>query len=237
MLRRLIQATALLALAGTCGAAGPGAPQSVSASYEVFRNGVRVVVMNETFEAKDGQYQIVSESHAVGLFKLFVRQTLRVTSRGRLTAAGLAPQVFEGRRGDDDPRQVHAEFDWEREQLVVTRKGETKILPLPPRTQDELSIMYQFMFLAPDRPQELHLSRTNGRRVEQYRYAVYPGVVIETQFGHLVAVHLVRRQPPDGDAVEVWLAPSHRYLPVKILINHRNGSRYEQVMTKLEIKP
>lgn len=237
MTRKITLLTALLALAGGTGAAAPGAPQSVSASYEVFMNGAQIAVMNETFEADDGKYRIVSESRAVGLLRLFVRQPLRVTSRGRLTPAGLVPQVFEGKRGDDDPRRVYAEFDWQRERLTVTRKGETNVLPLPAKTQDQLSNMYQFMFLAPDRPQELQLSRTDGRKVMQYRYTAYPGIEIETPLGPLETVHLVRQQSPNDDAVEVWLAPRYRYLPVKLLINHRNGSRFEQVVTKLEIKP
>lgn len=237
MKRALIRATILLALSGTCAAAGSSLPQAISARYDVFMNGGRIAVMDETFEAKDGQYRIVSESHAVGLLALFVRRTLRVVSRGRLTGGGLAPQHFEGKRGDDDPRQVRAEFDWEGERLKVTRKGKTQILPLPPRTQDQLSIMYQFMFLAPDRAQVLQLSRTNGRKLEQHRYTVRTGVEIETPLGRMATVHLVRQQPPDDDGVEIWLAPRHRYLPIKLLILHENGARYEQVMTKLEIKP
>jgi hypothetical protein len=200
-------------------------------------NGGRVATMNETFEAKDGGYRIVSESHTVGLLKLFVRQTLRVTSRGRLTAAGLAPEYFEGKRGDDDPKQVRVEFNWERERQTVTRQGTTEILPLPPRTQDQLSIMYQFMFLAPDRPQVLELTRSTGRKVELHRYTVHTGVEVETPLGHLDAVHLVRQPRANEDGIEIWLAPRYRYLPVKLLIHHRNGSRYEQRMTKLEIKP
>ena len=236
MMRGLIQA-ALLALAGAAGAATPGAPQTVSASYEVFMNGGRVAVMNETFEAKDGGYRIVSESHAVGLLRLFVREPLRVTSHGRLTGTGLAPLFFEGKRGGDDPRQVRVEFDWERERLTVTRKGRSEARPLPPRTQDQLSIMYQFMFLAPDRPQVLQLTRTTGRKTELHRYTVRTGVEIETPLGRMATVHLVRQQAPEEDGVELWLAPRHRYLPVKLLILDDKGARYEQVMTKLEIKP
>jgi hypothetical protein len=237
MMRRLILLTALLSLAGTSAAARTGTPQTVTASYEVLMNGGRVATMNETFEAKDGEYRIVSESHAVGLLRLFAGESLRVTSRGRLTGAGLAPLYFEGKRGDDDPRQVRAEFDWEQKQITVTRKGRTQILPLPPRTQDQLSIMYQFMFLAPDRPQVLQLTRTTGRKIEQHRYTVRTGVEIETPLGRLVTVHLVRQQPPDEDGVELWLAPRYHYLPVKLLILDDKGARYEQVMTRLDIKP
>jgi hypothetical protein len=236
-MRRLVLLTALLSLAGTSAAVRPGAPHAVTATYEVFMNGGRVATMNETFEARDGEYQIVSESHAVGLLRLFAGEALRVTSRGRVTGAGLAPVHFEGKRGEADPRQVRVEFDWERQQQTVTRKGRTQILPLPPRTQDQLSIMYQFMFLAPDRPQILQLTRTTGRKIEQHRYAVRTGVEIETPLGRMTTVHLVRQQPPQEDGVELWLAPRYRYLPVKLLILDDKGARYEQVMTKLEIKP
>jgi len=237
MRRRLIQVATLLVLAGTCGAAGSGAPQVISARFDVLMNGMRVGVMNEKYEAKDGYYRIVSDTRPIGLVALFVGDNLRVTSRGRLTDTGLAPELFEGKRSEDDPRQVRAEFDWEGQRLKLTRRGSTEIVPLPPQTQDQLSVMYQFMFLAPDRPQVLQLSRTSGRKLEQYRYTVHTGVEIETPLGHMATVHLVRQQPPNDDAVEVWLAPQHHYLPVKLLIRHRSGSRFEQVMTKLEINP
>ena len=228
---------ALLLVALPGAAAAPPVPQSVSASYNVLRNGGHVAVMHESFEASEDSYRIVSESHAVGLLALFAPQPLRVTSSGRLTGAGLAPQHFEGKRGENDTRQVRAEFDWEEEQLKLLRSDRTEILPLPPGTQDQLSIMYQFMFLAPDRPQLLHLSRTNGRRLEQHRYTVRTGVEIETPLGRMTTVHLVRQHLPDESGVEVWLAPQHHYLPMKLLILDDDGARYEQIITKLEIKP
>jgi hypothetical protein len=193
--------------------------------------------MRESFEASDGRYRIVSETHAVGLLALFAPHPLRVTSSGRLTGAGLTPQHYEYRRGEDDPRRIRAEFDWEEAQLKVQRSGRTETLPLPPGTQDPLSIMYQFMYLAPDRPQLLQLSRTNGRRMEQHRYNVRTGVEIETALGPMTTVHLVRQHRPEESDVEIWLAPQQRYLPVRMLVREDDGSRFEQVITKLEIKP
>lgn len=236
-MRALGVAAMLAAWAGTCGAAAPEAPQAVTASYDVFRNGIRLAVMNETFVAKDGRYRIVSESHAVGPLKLIAPQPLRATSSGRRTDAGLLPELFEGGRGNDDPRRVHAEFDWEAERLTVARRDRNESLPLPPGTQDQLSIMYQFMFLQPDRPQLLQLTRTNGRKVEQHSYAVTTGVQIETPLGRMTTVHLVRQHQPKEDGVEVWLAPQYSYLPMKLLILDDKGARYEQVMTRLHITP
>ena len=228
-------AALLLALPGA--AATPSAPHSVSTSYNVLRNGGHVAVMHETFEASGGSYRIVSETHAVGLLALFAPHPLRVTSSGRLTGAGLAPQHYESKRGDDDPRQIRAEFDWEGAQLKVMRSGRNEILPLPPGTQDQLSIMYQFLFLAPDRPQVLELSRTNGRRLEQHRYTVRTGVKLETVLGPMTTVHLVRQHQPEESGIEIWLAPQHRYLPVRTLVLEDDGTRFEQVITKVEFKP
>jgi hypothetical protein len=225
----------LLALPGA--AAAPPAPQSVSASYNVFRNGGHVAVMHETFDASGGSYRIVSETHAVGLLALFAPHPLRVTSSGLLTGTGLTPQHYEHKRGEDDPRRIRAEFDWEGALLKVWRSGRTETLPLPPGTQDQLSIMYQFMYLAPDRPQLLQLSRTTGRRLEQHRYSVRTGVEINTALGPMTTVHLVRQHQPEESGVEIWLAPQHRYLPVRMRVLEDDGTRFEQVITKVEFKP
>jgi len=125
----LCQAAMMLALAGACGAAETTAPLSAAARYDVFRNGWRVAVVSETFEAKDGAYRIVSESRAVGLLALVEKHTLRFVSSGVLTPSGLRPQHFEGKRSDADSRQVRADFDWQTGQLTIVR------LPTAPRSK------------------------------------------------------------------------------------------------------
>ena len=227
---------ALIAVAIPCTAATPPAPQAIFASYDVLWNGGRVAVMNETFEAKDGGYRIVNESQAVGLLAMFVREPLRMVSSGQLIASGLRPLHFEGKRGDDDPRQVRADFDWQAGQLAITYRGRTETLKLPPATQDLLSSMYQFMFLEPEKLRRLELSMTNGRKLDHYLYAVRAGVEIETPLGRMATVHLVKQHRPDETGGEVWLAPQHHYLPVKVVILEENGSRFEHVITKLEVK-
>jgi hypothetical protein len=229
-------ATALLTLALPCVAAVPPAPQSVTASYDMYRNGGHIAVMTEQFEAKDGGYRIVSETQAIGLFKLFERIPLRLVSAGKLNADGLQPAQFEGKRGDTDPRQVRGEFDWEAARLTLSRDGKTEALPLPRGTQDRLSQMYQFMFLAPDEQQRLEVSMTNGRKLDRYYYTVQKGVEIDTALGRIATLHLVKQRRLDQSGVELWLAPQLRYLPVRMLVMEEDGTRYEQFITQLEIK-
>ena len=237
MTREITLFAALLALSLSCAAASPVAPQSISASYEVLWNGSRIAVVNETFEAKDGAYRIHSESRAVGLLALFTRESLRLDSSGQVTASGLQPLHFEGKRGDNDPRRARADFNWAAGQLTLTRDGTTDHLKLPAATQDLVSVMYQFMFLDLTDRDRFELAMTNGRKLNQHWYTIRPDVEIDTAFGRMTTLHLVKQHRPDESGAEIWLAPRHRHLPVKMMVLDEDGWRIEHNMTKFELKP
>lgn len=234
---RAIHLAAALAVSLSAAAAAPAPPQTVFASYDVLWNGSRVAVMNETFELKDGAYRIVSESRAVGLLALFAREPLRLESSGRVIASGLQPRRFEGKRGDDDPRRARADFDWTTGQLTLTRDSATERLKLPPNTQDLASLMYQFMFLDLGNRERIEVAMTNGRKLNQHWYTVRAGVEIDTAFGPMKTLHLVKQHRPDESGAEIWLAPQHRQLPVRMAVLDEDGSRVEHVMTKFELRP
>lgn len=236
MTRRTV--AALLALALTLGSPqlGAAAPREVSATYNVFRNGAHVAVITETFETRDGSYRIAHESRAVGALALFERQPVNLVSSGQLTESGLRPRHFEGGRSATDRRRVQAEFDWQSGQLALTHGGRTETVPLPPSAQDRLSAMYQFMFQAPGKRQSVEVVQTNGRKLSVQHYTVNPGVEIETPLGRMRTLHLVKQHGPAEDGAEIWLAPQHRYLPVRMLILEDDGVRYEQIITRLVLK-
>lgn len=229
-------AAVLFALALPCAAALPPAPQSLAVDYDVFRSGLHIATISESFEAKDGEYRLVSETRPVGLLALVQRNPLRVTSNGRISGSGLQPLRFEGKRGDADPRQVRGELDWQAGTLTISHDGKSDTLPLPPGTQDRLSVQYQFMFLAPDKLQRVDTVMTNGRKLDRYRYAVTPGVEIDTPLGRLTTLHLVKERSANESRTEIWLSPRHHYLPVKIMIEEEDGAHYEQLVTRLEIR-
>jgi hypothetical protein len=233
----LIAALSLVAWSVRGFAAPSPPPNTIAAQYNVYWNGIHVAVMTESFEASNGAYRIVSESQPVGLVALFVRQPLRLVSSGRVTASGLQPQHFEGKRSDSDPRRASADFDWTAGHLTLTRDGKSEQLKLPPATQDLLSAMYQFMFLDLDNLQRFELAMTNGRKLNQHWYGVRRGVEIDTPLGRMTTVHVVKQHRSDESGAEMWLAPQHRHLPVRMLVLEEDGGRYEQVLVKFELKP
>lgn len=211
------------------------APNTVSATYDIHYNGIPVAVLTEHFEAKDGAYRVTSNSNPMGIFALVQKLAVRLMSRGAVSGDGLRPQRFEGRRGASDEIEIAADFDWSARRLTIMHDGKTESLPLPRRAQDRLSVMYQFMYLAPQSGQ-VAVAVTNGRSLDRYSYDVTAGVEQDTVLGRLRTVHLVKQHAPGESENEIWLAPEHGYVPVRMIIVERDGTRYEQLLTKLDLR-
>lgn len=212
------------------------APKSVRATYNGFMNGMAIGVISEQFESDGANYRIVSDTKPMGLAAFVQRQPLRFSSTGQVGRDGLRPVRFEGRRTAGDSPQVAADFDWGQNQIVLKHHGKTEPFALAAGTQDRLSVMYQFMYLPPERLRVLDFSMTNGRKVDRYRYRATPDVEIDTGLGRLKTVHLVKQREPGDTVTEVWLSPQHQNLPVKMLIVEKDGMRFEQVIQNLEIR-
>jgi hypothetical protein len=211
------------------------APQSVRAHYEVSMNGTPIGVMQDAFEISHNRYQITSETHATGVLALVQRRPARVTSNGEVDRTGLRPQAFEATRGNSDARRSRADFDWPAQTLTLTHDGRVETITLPSGTQDRLSVMYQFLFLAPEQLRDLRFAMTNGRKIDQYHYTIGPDTALDTPLGRLNVVHLVKQLAPGDTGTEIWLARNHAMLPVKMRIIENDGSRFEQIITRIDM--
>lgn len=227
----------LLAVAQLAPLGASATPQVVQAQYDITLNGAKVGVMQEALEIRDNRYRILSETHATGVLALIQRRPARAESQGEVTDKGLRPVTFDGVRGNNESRRVRAEFDWTAKALTLTHDGRSETLALPAGTQDRLSAMYQFLFLTPDKLRTLAFAMTNGRKLDQYRYAIGTDTAIDTPLGRFEVTHLVKARAHADTATEIWLARDHRLIPVKMRIIEEDGTRYEQVISRLEMKP
>ena len=234
MTQRALFALAALLVTSSATAATP--PAAVKASYDVFKDGLHIATADESFEKTGEQYRIVSDSNPAGLLALFVRTKIKVQSSGTVTAAGLQPDKLDYGRLDDASKNVSAAFDWRARELHLTYDGRSETLPLAPGTQDRLSVMYQFMFLAPDKLKVFEFPMTNGKKIENYRYELAGTETLDTALGKLKTLHLVKHREPGENGTEVWLAGELHLFPVKLLILENDGSKYEQIITRLDFK-
>ena len=225
---------ALLVLAAHAVAAPPVA---VKAGYDVFKDGLHVATASESFERGGGKYKVVSEQTPAGLLAMFVRTRIKVTSSGTVAAAGLRPEQFDYGRLDDASKNVSDRFDWDAGLLRMSFDGRTETAPLSAGAQDRLSVMYQFMFLPVERLRNLAFQMTsNGKKIENYRYQLAGEETLDTPLGKLKTLHLVKQREGNDNGVEIWLSPEHSMFPVRLLIVENDGSKFDQLITRIETR-
>src|SRR5450759_3317403 len=183
MLRFAVSLLALWCIAG----ASFASPTDIKAVYKISRSGILIGQVSEHFKRDANSYSIVSETRSDGVLGLFFHDTLKITSEGRITPAGLQPMKYEFSRASDESKTILATFNWDLNLLKSEHDGKTENITLEPGTQDRLSIMYQFMLSLP-RANEVKAWMTNGKKIEQYVYLKQGAVALKTPAGDFDAV-------------------------------------------------
>jgi len=190
-------------------------PRRVDLVYKAFL-GTQGFLVGEAvyrFEHAGGEYHIVTVGEAKGLAALFLRGQGKLESRGLITSTGLRPYEFAVERGSSERREK-AVFDWE---VGIITLNDATTAPIELATFDPMSLMWQAYFTPPvDDVQEITVATT--RRVGRHTLTREGDETIEWAQG-AIATERWRRMSDDGNtATTVWLAPSLRYVPVKMRV-------------------
>ena len=208
-------------------------PSRIHAEYQLTNSGLTIGRVKESYVRKGDTYEIQSVSRSEGVLKLLYDETITLQSSGRVVEDGLQPLQFEERRTREPKRDVSATFDWQRGLMHSRFRGEASQHPLPPATQDRISMMYQFMYVKA-RAGNLALSMSNGRKIERYAYRFVGEARIGTPAGEFDTLHFERvTSEPNDRHVEVWLAKAHHNFPVRVLFDDPRGLRVEQALVAL----
>ena len=190
-------------------------PRRVDLVYKAFL-GTQGFLVGEAvyrFEHAGGEYHIVTVGEAKGLAALFLRGQGKLESRGLITSTGLRPYEFSVERGNQERRE-RAVFDWE---VGVVTLSDDKTEPIEASTYDPMSLMWQAYFTPPvEDVQEITVATT--RRVGRHTLTREGEETIAWAQGDIVTERW-RRMSEDGNTeTTVWLAPSLRYVPVKMRV-------------------
>lgn len=212
-------------------------PITVHAQYVLLKGSIRIGTMDETFSRKQDHYTIDSITRATGLLALFKPEIIHVTSKGAITANGLRPSTFNTERKLDTDRNARAEFDWQDKRITLTDRKGKRVLPLPAGTQDRLSAMYQFMFLALQDAKRLDFHMTNGSKVDIYNYTLTPGKSVTTPLGTFSAIYAASPVEAGNSRTEIWLSTKHDNFPCKMVITDPDGGKITQELTQIDFAP
>jgi len=213
-------------LACFAAAAWGAPPRQAEMTYETSRNGITLAEVTYALEHDGRTYRVVETTKGRGMLSLM--GTTKRTSRGTVTPQGLKPVEFtDERTGRSTAR---ANFDWDKKTVTMQYKGEPRTEPLPPNASDRLAFVLDFAF-APQR-KEVAFDLFDGRGQSRHVYTNGGADRVKVPLGEFDAVRFFRGSAGD-DRSEVWLAKDLGYLPVRVLVTEKDGTRYEQVATKI----
>ena len=220
-------------------------PQRVQLEYDVKYSGKLNAEATATAElVHDGKrYSLVEESRAKGLAAVLLPGVLRRSATGTISAEGLRPDEFRDRRGNR-PENL-ARFDWTKGELEFSTEGktetqtQTQTISERDLLSDRLSFFWTFAF----RPaailkagSEIRAMLTDGRGLSSFRYRVAGTETLITPAGPLRAVKLVKQMETGDDrSTEIWFAIERNYLPVRILVMEKDGTRVDTILTRMGV--
>jgi len=223
---RVLRRAALAAALVWCTAqAAP--PERIKLSYQVSYDTMRADVV-ETLEHDGRTYSIVSETRGRGILAPFGNKR---TARGRITSQGLQPDEYR----DERPFGwvASAKFDWEARSVTQEHKGKSETLQMQGAAQDPLSLAYTFAFVPP-KGKEYEVIRADGRWLTPFRFTIVGTEKLKTPAGELQAMHIMKvRDGPEDKSTDIWFAADQYFLPVRVLVVDKDGSRVDQILTRI----
>jgi hypothetical protein len=221
----------LLALAAASPAWPVQPPQRVEMDFSVSSGSMELGEGHDVLVHDGKEYSVTSEMKTVGVAALLFRLNIRREARGMVTPAGLRPLHFEEERTRKPARA--ADFDWAAKTIKLTDGENVQTLPLPENTYDQTSFTYAFAFKAPPATMPT-VYLTDGRKLSDYNYAMVGRETLKTAMGELETLHYKKVQEADDKrGFEVWFAPAHHNLPVRIRYVEKNGQVVDSTITRI----
>jgi hypothetical protein len=210
-------------------------PEPVQLRYSVTKDGDSArasLIWRPSKEEKTGYTTHYELSYEATYFGISI---IKQTSSGTLAAAGLAPTRFGEKRRGRSEQATH--FDSAKN--AVTFSNNRPEAKLAIGSQDRASFLIQLASLFAGQPdkfkagQVIELPVASVDELEMWAFEVQANESLALPLGETQAIKLLRRPRRAFDqTVEVWLAPTLAYLPVRIRLTDSGGVTDSQLSSK-----
>lgn len=226
-MRNWLPAIALSVAAATQPVAQAAPPARVEIDYQVLHNGGPLATVKHVLEHDGSTYRLSETWEGSGLLALLGE--IRRTSHGRVTPGGLRPLEYVDKRPRRDT--AIARFSWEEHTLTLQFRNGPRAQPLPPHAQDRLSFFFAPAFHDPG-SQRLEFHVADGKGVSHYQFDVKGRERLTVPAGEFDALRL--DQVDDGGrTTQIWLDARRSYLPLRLLVVQKDGTRIDQVAARI----
>jgi hypothetical protein len=158
------------------------------------------------------------------------------TSKGSLSEAGLEPLRF-----GDKPRGAELATHFQRDKAIISFSANNPDVPLQSGAQDKLSALLQLSAMVAGAPEQfaagssIEFQAADAHRAEPWRFKVGETETLNLPGGTLPGLKLSKAPTVEFDqGIEVWLAPSMHYLPVRLRITEASGDFVDLLWRKTQ---
>lgn len=210
-------------------------PPSAELAYSIKAKQSGLTVDGSTllrWQAADNKFSIATETRAT-----LVGKILEAKSEGTVGEYGLAPSIFTEKRFRKP--QTTTTFDRQTKTISFTKSDQT--YPVKGGEQDRSSAIWQLAAIARAAPAKVKPGSTwtfpvaGTKDAESWTFKVIRQEQIKTPMGDLNAFHIARMPAPGdkGQKLELWLAPSLEWYPVRLRFIEPDNDSIEQVLQKI----
>jgi len=196
------------------------------------RSEVGVINIEYGVDKNKDKYSITYEAKANGITSLFYSKPLVQKSEGIINEDGIQPNYYFYKYGDKLKNEAF--FDWQAGKLKIIRQNKKNIFDLVEGTQDQLSFMFQFMFLNPLNKMQIPI--TNARIFKTYNYQYIEEGQMKSKIGDIKYIHVAKFNYEDPERIDLWLAKDYGFLPFKVSITDEDLSTITQEIYKIQVK-
>lgn len=180
------------------------------------------------------RYRISGEASVTILFRITV---LNFRSEGRINPGGIMPERYS-----ETPWRKDTALTWfDRDAGRISFSSSTATWPLEGGEQDRASIAWQLAALGRgdasrfSAGEELEIVVAGARGADRWRFRIIGMEEVETPHGRHLAWH-VQRAPRGGrrdQGIDIWLAPTLEWYPVRVRHNYANGEFLDMSLSEL----
>lgn len=213
-------------------------PPSADLSYALKARQKGITLGGEgtlNWRVDEGKYSVATEARVPVFGKL-----LENHSEGVIDSFGLAPLKWTEKRF----RKEASITTFDRTARQITFSVGEKNFPLIGGEQDRASAQWQMVAVARGAPDKMVSGSVwrffvAGRRdAEPWTFKVVGREKVQTGLGLIEAVHLSKSPPADypDQRLDLWLAPSKQWYPIKLRLEEDDGEYVEQILDKITPK-
>ena len=195
-------------------------------------NRSEVGILNIEYVIDQSGYVISYEAKANGITSLIYSKSLIQRSEGVINDAGIQPNYYLYKYGDKLKNEAF--FDWEANKLKIIRQNKEDFFNLSKGTQDQLSFMFQFMFLNP--LDKMQIPITNAKIFKTYNYQYIEEGQMKSKLGNIDYTHVAKFNYQDPERIDLWLAKDFGFLPFKVSITDEDLSKITQEIFKIQVE-